>query len=510
MKLLGLMLLTAFSVWATVSATVQKKQIALGEQVVFTLSAEGRDAEFPPIAEIGGYRIEQKSQSQNTQIVNGSITQTMRRRYLFTPTGDVTIPSFAIKVDGKTEKTAPIQITVGVPTQAQNDAFSLKIEMDKSSAYVGEQVNLSLLFRRDSAIDIMDLEYSPSPFEHFWVKQVGKEQTYQEKSKTIHRLDYVIFPQQPGELTIDRAMMKVGVAKEQRDIFGFFVKQPSYRNVFSNRLILESKPLPAGIHLVGQFDITARVDTDRAEPNAPVNLVVEISGQGNMDDIEEIELDIPSASVYADKMTQTYELKNGVYGGVAQRKFAIVAGSDYVIEPFSITYFDPKTQKTVTKTTDPIPVGIIGAKPAKPTTPASNAQETSGENVKTMTASPKTAETSEPKPDVARSVALFLFGFIWGGFLVFLAMHYYTRRGNGSMSAARPAVEHKLEEKIKQAKNSKELLHVLMAVEAEDAALREIINQLEQAVYGGDSAFVADKKAILRAVEKANEPEIIW
>jgi len=158
---------------AEVKATVDNPAVYRGDPVTLTLSATGGDVTFPTLTEIAGYPVEDSSTSRNIMIANGQTTRTIRQRLVFTPTADVTVPSIDVTVDGKTEHTLPLQVKVLDPKAAPTGApVRMAMHLSKEQAYVGEPVELDLVFQYKPGTHIDDIRISEPKLEHFWIKRI--------------------------------------------------------------------------------------------------------------------------------------------------------------------------------------------------------------------------------------------------------------------------------------------------------------------------------------------------
>ena len=87
------------ALFADVKLTLNTPANYAGEMASFTITSDGDDIKFPTINSIDSYNIEGSSSSSSTTIINGNYSRKISRTYSFSPTKDVTIPSFEIKAD---------------------------------------------------------------------------------------------------------------------------------------------------------------------------------------------------------------------------------------------------------------------------------------------------------------------------------------------------------------------------------------------------------------------------
>lgn len=477
-KYLFLMLFFYYQAFCGAIAELSKNEITVGEAVELIIKADGKDIKFPDIQEIAGYKIESTQSSQNIQISNGNITQSSIKSYLFTPTEikDIEVPSFEVIVDKKIHKTEPLKLTVKAQTKEPNQPFELKMEINKNSGYVGEQFDIKLLFRRKASEKVLDLDYQQPNFEHLWVKQVGKEQTYQDDEYIVHEINYIAFPQKSGQIKIPPARMRITTTRDKKDFFGFIVQEPISKAIFSNDLNIEAKELPSGIKLVGDFKIEAVIDKNQSEPNKPINLTLTIIGKGNVDDIDEIELNLANATVYSDKAQRKYDIKNGIYQGIYKKSFSIISDSSYSIDPIEIKFFDPKSKTIKSTKTEKIDITILGSQKIS-------------QAPKLLTAQNESNDKMLAKTNSYHLIAIFISGLISGILLMLIAKKNLLRlpifKKNG----------------ILLPNDQKEMLLKLLPFYGQDKELNRILCLLEENIYQSKNNKIG-KKELLSILKK--------
>ena len=361
MKLVGKIVLLIFltiNIYAS-TAYLSKNSVVLGESVVLVIGANGSDIEFPKISDINGFAINSTGMRQSTKIINGSMTKTIEKHYEFMPTKSMDIPSFEVVVDGKKEPTQPLHVEVAKAT-IKNSNFFLEMRVKKSEVMQFEAVPMEVIFKRAANQDVRDLRFAPPKFDNFWVKEGKKTKQIQEGNFIVHKINFFLYPQKSGDFELNPAQVSVGVASKRRDIFNMLTNQLEWKNVFSNKLSLHVKPL-VGTNLYGNFDIKASIDKTTIESNEGTNFTIDITGNGNFDDIEAYALKIEKANIYADKPVVKTHIDGDKIGGKFRQKFSISSDSDFIIPSIKLTYFDAKLQKLVTKNTKSIAVHVNSA-----------------------------------------------------------------------------------------------------------------------------------------------------
>ena len=362
-----------------VSLHVDKSSITKGEGINVTLTAKGKEITFPKIKTIGGFPIGQPQVSQKVQAsyVNGTFTTLREKtlRFTFFPDTNVTIPSFAVTVDGKTEKTQPVTIHIGARTQGKSSQgkYELKMLTQRHNVYVGEPFLLQVIFYEPRSSAVTQAQYVAPKFEGFFVKSSPKERLEQTPGGTAHVFDYILTPQREGNFTITAPQIKLGIKtfSDARDPWGFFNNEIHWQALQGSPKTITVKPTPSQVDLVGIFTVKASVDSQSVRANKPVNYSLVFDGQGSLDDMDEPKFDLPDVTVYSDDPQSTTQVRNNQIVSHWEKKYTFIADHDFTIPALSFHVFNPKTGKTTTLKTKPYAIHISGGVAAqKPTTPA--------------------------------------------------------------------------------------------------------------------------------------------
>ena len=365
MKKIG-SLLVALSIWlfGGVSASVDQRVVELGDSVVLTLSSTFDGTIFPMVDDIGGVDVLSSSNSTSISYINGRQSYVKKLLLTFSPTQDMTIPSFTIRAKNKNYKTSPIKIKVvknKISNQNSSD-FIYTMSVDKKSAYRLEAINLSLKFKRLKSATLLDLEFYEPKFDSFWFKKLEDEKSYEEGEYIVHELKYVLYPQKSGIITLSPNHIKLAIPKPSRDAFGYIINIPKYKKIYTNNLTIDVKPLPKGVKLVGNYTLKAKISAKKAKSGEAIKYKLIIKGDGNFDDIEKFSIDIPDATVYSDKPVKKQSFSNGKIASSFVQTFAIISDKSYTIPEFKLKYFDPTSMQIKSIKTKPVPITITDSK----------------------------------------------------------------------------------------------------------------------------------------------------
>ncbi|MCK5358900.1 MAG: BatD family protein, partial [Elusimicrobiales bacterium] len=157
----------------SISATVDKETVAIDDTVRLTIAIQSsKKVNTPVVPKMKHFNVYSSGQKQNISYINGKFSYSLQFSYVLTPKtiGKVQIPSIAIFEGHKKRFTSPINIEVvksnanisprtvktfdklgsagGQKNNApeKDDLIFLNAKADKKSAYINEQINLSLKF----------------------------------------------------------------------------------------------------------------------------------------------------------------------------------------------------------------------------------------------------------------------------------------------------------------------------------------------------------------------------
>ncbi len=499
-KLLATLLLLPLMAWAgSVSAKLSQTIIYQGDDATLTLTANGKDVQFPEITDIGTFPITGTSQQQNINMINGDVTKSISKSYRFNPTQGLVIPGYKIMVDGEEKVTQPLTLKVTKPSPASKNApVQLEMKVDKSTAYVGEPIRLQLIFKNLPNARYDKVELSEPDLKKFWVKKLQNLKQGEEGEYHTQTYTYVLFPQQEGNYTIPAPFAQLGkLQKSRRDdffndpFFGSMGRRLKWSKIYANDLQLDIKPLPNGLEIFGDFKIKASVDKTTVKANKPVNLTLEIKGQGNLEDIKKFELDIDNAVIYSDEPKLT---NSGATKGFFNQKIAIIADRNFTIPAISFSYFDKKSQSPKTIETKPIKITVTGSPTQELQAQQIEQTTVPKQSIKSQEGSNSTGATQTQALPINK-LLWYLLGLISGITLTVGAMILKGRFQNHTTK------ETPLRKKIKKAKDDKALFELLLPYREEDAELKEILQKLEANIYHGANNSI-DKDLLIEIMEE--------
>ncbi len=330
-----------FNICLFASVTMQAPDsFVKGESYIFKFEAIGSSIDFPEIEKIDGYLVEDLGTSRSLQIINGNYDEKYSKTYKIVPTNNFTIPSFTFLINGKEVNSDEKNVSLQTVAKTSSPKFDLSLTPSKTSLYVGEEFLVKLIFKYKRGLQITNLGFEQPHFENFWYKKItNANKRYEKNGFIIQELEFLLFPQKSGELTIDSLRVDVQLVdtSSSSGTFGFFSTVPKIVKIYSNELKFDVKKLPEDITLIGEFDIKTNINKTKVKQGESVSFKIDIAGVGNFDDIQDIKLDIDEATIYDNKPEIKTKYSAKGYEGTYSKVYSIVPNNSIEIPSISLS-----------------------------------------------------------------------------------------------------------------------------------------------------------------------------
>ncbi len=414
-----LVMMTAFPLSAaaandfSVSAAVESSHVFVGESFVFQITVEGEDSpDQPRLPDMTDFSARfaggQQNNSSSITIINGKMTQNVRRGYVFswqmTPrrAGNLEIPSVAVTAGSRSARTQPVRIQAAKPREM--DDFKLALALSTDTCYVGQPVTLSAIWYigadvqqfqfnlpvlDDPRFEVADwnMPVDPNNKDRYLQVPLGNRQaigikeqrTINSKPYMAVRIDKVLIPKTAGKITLDEATVSFTAVTGYRqpsgrmmdnffgnDVFGNF-RQPVTKKfvIPSNTLDLNVRPLPdAGRPdnfngLVGNYFISAQASPTQVKVGDPITLTLKVTGPDYLDPVK-----LPPLDQQTD-LSADFRIPAEMAPGVVENGAKVftqtirAARADVTAIPaISLPYFDADAGEYRVAATAPIPLEV--------------------------------------------------------------------------------------------------------------------------------------------------------
>ncbi len=519
--LLALLMMSILSWGASVKLRLGSTEVVEGSPLDVQIIAEGKNIEFPDIKDIGGFPIEGSSISTKMEstYINGKFSSKNLKTLHFTfyPEMALTIPEFTVKINGKYYKTKATKIQVVKPSEAvakSVDGYSLRIESNKKSVYVGEPFIVTVDFFEPRNSSVVKVEYTPPKFKNFFSQSLGDEQLKRTATGTLHQLQYLVSAKKDGKLTILPPKARVGIRSfggAARDPWGFFANDVQWRSVRANALVIEAKSVPENVDMVGDFKITTTVDRHHAKPNDPVTYTIKISGEGNLDDLADPKFDVPGVTVYGDDAKVESKVVGEKPVSTYERKYVFISDKDFTIPSLTFRSFNYKSQKSKRLSTKSYTIKIDGHAASAPVKVVTHSQKQSTQSAKAkdMIAKGKRIEQNQSiledtsyykekaeKERIGYPLWTLIAAYLTGLFSLFLGNKVYQW-----------FIQYK-HRGIRRHYSNKEALRILYPYTNHDKKVEAMVRKLYES-ENGNSSVPIDKKELTKMIEEIEVGKIV-
>ena len=289
LSLLLLLLTASPAVQAAVEASVDRRDILLGDTLQLVISATEDDEDLSSInldALQQDFQVLSRSTRSNTSIVNGRRTHNRQLQMEITPlrTGQLQIPPFVVG----SKRTEAILVRVSDAPQVAPGEASVLFEatVDRDSVYVQGQVLLTL--RLQQAINLDERSISELTLPDAFVvplEQKSFQRRVNGRPWLVHEVRYAIFPEQSGVLEIPAQSFSARESTPRRSLFDN--NRGRLLRLRSEPLQIEVLPQPA--NFAGPNWLPARnlvveeewsTDTDQLRAGESVTRTIRLRGEG--------------------------------------------------------------------------------------------------------------------------------------------------------------------------------------------------------------------------------------
>lgn len=428
-SIFALLLIFADLVSAQVTLKIQApSQTEVGRRIRVSFVANTQDVEDIQVGEFPGFKViygPSTSSSSSFTMVNGKTTQssslTFTYTLLATEEGKFTLPSAAIKVGGKTYKSASSVIEI-LPssgnaqgnnqqssTRQQNNGTShqnsqvsasdigakeLYMTVTASKRKIYEQEAILLTYKLYTLVNIQQIAGEMPQLDGFHVQEVDSKAQMSLKYERVNGRNYgtaiwrqyVLFPQKTGKLkvpsiTFDSQVEIQNTSMDPFDIFfgGGSLSQIVKKSIVAPAIEIDVLPLPtpkpdnfAGA--VGKYTISGQLTPEQVNANDAATLRLTVSGQGNMKLMKAPKVNFPQDfEIYDPKVSdKTTNTSSGAKGNVVYDYVVVPRhGGKFTIAPVEFCYFDPELETYKTLKTDSFFIAVAKSK----TTGSSNYHE---------------------------------------------------------------------------------------------------------------------------------------
>lgn len=396
-----------------VQLTAQTKPVvSLGETftLMYTLDAQGSGFRGPNIQGLVMLSGPNTSTSSSIRMVNGRTTMSIAYTFTYllqaTREGNFDIPAASVNVNGKQITSNALSVRVvknpsvpgtqnqasgnqnhgagtqgGTASGGSNDVY-VKAFASNANPLQGEGIVIT--YKIFTKVPIAQINISKlSSFSGFWSQNLMKENDkLQQTTQVIDGEQYVVadirkialFPLKSGRLMIDPLELAC-VAQVRRQtktrtgdpFFDDFFNDSFFnsgvanveKNLKSNPLVITVRPLPDEAKpadfsgAVGNFTFHSEIDKTRLKTNEAVTLKCTVTGKGNIQLIDKMNVTFPpDFESYDPKVTSDIQTTTAGISGNQIFEYLMIPRKPgkFTLKPISFSYFDLDKKHFVTLT----------------------------------------------------------------------------------------------------------------------------------------------------------------
>lgn len=373
-----------------IQVTVDRNQVALGDQLYLTIRIEGSPDEPPGLPELPDFRVLSRGERRDMQINNGRVSNSTSYNYLLIPTraGSYEIGPATAVIDGAEVRSRPFTIQVTDAAGGQNDEQGRDLFVTSTVStdrpWQGQQVIYTWRFYSrvpvgQGSIESMDFGSDVV------VEDLGEVRQFSTSidgvQYSVNEVRKALFPQRSGEVTLPQTQLRVQVEAEQarrpgrrRSIFDEFDSllgaggRWATKYLLTEPLTLDVRPLPpapAGWNgLVGEFDIRASLSRRELQVGQSATLEVQVGGSGNVQLLTEPDIpELPAFKIYPDQPDASIDRSGRLLTGrkVFRRALVPLVAGALDVPPIDLVYFDPELGDYATRSTERIDFDVTPA-----------------------------------------------------------------------------------------------------------------------------------------------------
>ena len=354
--------------------SLSSERIAMGQVTQLSIEFVNIDDAKPPhFPKDSGLSVElqNKNPEKNFVYQNGTSRHTLRYRYtvLGVAEGTWNIGPVSIAHEGKSYVSNGVSVTVFRGGDEATKKTKVEGKISNDAPYVGEVISYHVRFSiRDKGI-----RQEVIPSDYIGVSSVASpnQQTSHvwEDKKLVDVLD-IWFPlraQNASRYEISSAKLLLETIKEGRDLpTSFFGEQREKQFFLSEPLmgVIRSRPIPPADFsgLVGSFQFRAYPRKKVVEDGEPVDVMMEIWGDGILEGFRMPTFSDDRFEVFDDRPQENASFEKGEYTAkwTMKRTLLPIGSGTQSIDGFSLVVFDPKEEKYIELKSDPMVLHVQG------------------------------------------------------------------------------------------------------------------------------------------------------
>ena len=228
--------------------------------------------------------------------------------------------------------------------------YTFKQSVNKHSLRVGETFTLLLVLRSQG---LEDSEIPEVLFEDFRILKI-QDDSYRDKNNTwVESLNYTLEAKKAGKFQLKAQEARVEYLDSGYKGFNNRYKYLHKQTLKSNSVQINVLALPNDIEVSGLYELSATVDKSQTDKYNPITYTVTLTGDGNLETLDKLRLQIKNAKVYAKKSIKS--------DNMIIKKFEILCDKSIIIPALSLEYFNQVMSEVRTLKTDSFTINVLAS-----------------------------------------------------------------------------------------------------------------------------------------------------
>ena len=347
-----------------ITVTTDRNPVSIDEsfRIIFSASeSPDEDPDFSPLEQ--DFEILSQSSSSSSSWINGKTSKTVQWNLtvMAKQAGSLVIPS--VKFGSDNSEAGTILVTQGAANKdikTDEDLF-LEVEATPENPYVQSQVLYTL--RLYTRVNIAQASLNEPELADSVIEKLGEDSTYNSQVNGINysvtERKYAIFPQKSGQMTIKPLILNAQVISSGRPSFnGFFSQQMTKtKRVESKAIALNVKPVPAeftGKHWISAEELHLKQewsgDFQKMKVGEPITRTLSLLAKGTtvgqLPELNTAKTD-DQLKAYPDQPVIQEQKKPDGLIAFREEKIALIPSKsgDFILPAIEIPWFNTKTQK---------------------------------------------------------------------------------------------------------------------------------------------------------------------
>jgi len=342
--------------------------------------------------------------------------------------------------------------------------FTHTFHVDKQNPYVKEAVIMTLDLNQTNRDKVLFFHFALKESPDYEFHRLNVKETEEHHTAQVH-YEYLIYPLRSGEIQLHFNLIQKATTEENL-AYSFSGDRDNVKGLTTvdtkidlPPLTLKAKALPKSTSLVGDFNLTHSLKTNKAKAYEPLPFQVTITGSGYPPLLERLLPKDVDFTLFTEKPIVTAVNSSQGTSSTVIYPMALSHAKSFDLSPVVLKAFNPKTKKSYELTVPKQHFDISKA------------------DVKSLVDKIDSPKPLESDLSWLTSILTSLLSY-----LVVFGAGYLTAISLKWKKKTTEQTSHPLKEKIKTCKDEKALLQLLMATDSK--AFRSSIEKLEKGLYG--------------------------